>query len=242
MKRIYLVKLGGGLIAPKEWETEIADWEVIRSLIREISDSGKKVLIVSGSGNFGHFAVKKYGIQTPGGVEKVRRSAKKIGEIVALEMRKAGFDAELVETHKYFRNKNDLNLDKTLVFYGDVADTKDGGWTIYSGEKIIELLVPIIKSGNWEIEKIIQVSKEIGVWDAKGKLIPKISLVNWEYIKKDVMGSKGIDMTGGMLHKVEESMEIATKYGVKTQIISGKVRGRLLESLKNDEVVGTLVV
>jgi isopentenyl phosphate kinase len=67
-------------------------------------------------------------------------------------------------------------------------------------------------------------------------------LVNWEYIKKDVMGSKGIDMTGGMLHKVEESMEIATKYGVKTQIISGKVRGRLLESLKNDEVVGTLVV
>jgi isopentenyl phosphate kinase len=67
-------------------------------------------------------------------------------------------------------------------------------------------------------------------------------LVNWEYIKKDVMGSKGIDMTGGMLHKVEESMEIATKYGVKTQIISGKVKGRLLKVLKNEDAMGTVIV
>lgn len=242
MKRIYLIKLGGGLIAPKDGKAETADLKIIKRLVGEIAKAKKNVLVVSGSGNFGHLAVKKYGIQTSEGVEKVRKSAKKIGEIVASEMIKAGFDTMLIETHKYFENQNDLNLDKTLVFYGDVVDTKDGGWTIFSGEKIIELLVPLIKKQNWEVEKIVQVSKEIGVWDEKGKIIPKISLANWENIKKDVIGSKGIDMTGGMLHKVVESLDIATKYGVNTQIISGKVKGRLLKTLRNNKVIGTEVI
>lgn len=238
---MILVKLGGGLIAPKEWEEETADIAVIKRLVKEIKDSRKRALVVSGSGNFGHKAAKKYGIETSKGVEKVRRSAKKIGEIVTSEMKNAGFDARLVETHKFFQLNQKLNLEKTLVFYGDVVEINKNKWTIYSGEKIISLLVPTLIERGVKIDKIIQVSKEQGVWDSRKKIIPEINSRNWGKIRKDVFGSEGVDMTGGMLHKVEESLEIAQKYNLKTYIVGGKSAGRLGEILKNDKVTGTLI-
>jgi len=238
---MILIKLGGGLIAPKEWEEESADLPNIRRLVTEMKRSGEELLVVSGSGNFGHKAAKKYGIETSKGVEKVRRSAKKIGEIVASEMKNSGFDARLVETHKFFQLNQKLNLEKTLVFYGDVVEINKNKWTIYSGEKIISLLVPTLIERGVKIDKIIQVSKEQGVWDSQKKIIPEINSQNWVRMKESVFGSGGVDMTGGMLHKVEESLEIAQKYNLKTYIVGGKSAGRLGEILKNEKVTGTLI-
>jgi len=233
---ITLVKLGGGLIAPKDWEPETADRKTIVRLVREIKESDKKVLIVSGSGNFGHMAVKKYGVTTVEGVMKVRESAKKIGKIVVLEMRSQGFDAELIEPNKYFGRKRKLNLDKTLVFYGDVV-----GKEIYSGERIIKLLVPEVLKQGQKVELIVQVSKEEGVWDENAQIIPEINISNWGRIKMKVGGSAGVDVTGGMLHKVEESLEIAGEYKINTWIISGKVERRLKEVLEGGKTVGTKI-
>jgi isopentenyl phosphate kinase len=231
-----LIKLGGGLIAPKDWQSETADLGTIKRLVKEIKDSQKKVLLVSGSGNFGHMAVKRYGISTIEGVKKVRKSAKKIGEIVTREMKDQGFDTELIEPNKYFEQQMELDFDKTLVFYGDVV-----GKEIYSGEKIIKLLIPDILIKGLKVEKIIQTSKEVGVWDEEGKTIPEINAKSWEKIKWEVGGSTGVDVTGGMLHKVEESLEIARKYRINTWIISGQVEGRLREVLDKGETKGTRV-
>lgn len=233
---ITLIKLGGGLIAPKDWQPETADLVIINKLVKEIKDSGKKVLVVSGSGNFGHMAVKKYGIATDEGRIKVRESARKIGEIVAREMKDQGFDAELIEPNKYFGHKTELDFKKTLVFYGDVV-----GKEIYSGEKIIKLLIPEILKKELEVDMVIQVSREEGVWDGKGRIIPEINFKNWEDIKAKVGQAAGVDVTGGMLHKVEESLEIAQKYKINTWIISGKIDRRLKQLLEKGETMGTRV-
>ncbi len=240
-KNLTLIKLGGGLIAPKEWGEETADLSVIRRLVEEIKESGRTVVVVSGSGNFGHTAVRKYGIATLEGVRKVRKSAGKIGEIVAKEMRESGFQTQLIAAHKFFGKKADWDLNMTPVFYGDVMDLPNGGWMVYSGEKIIELLVPILSAHGRKVEKIIQVSKEQGVMDENGTPVPVINTRNWKEIKKNVSGAAGTDVTGGMLHKVEESLEIARRYKVETVIISGKIAGRLREALSGAEVSGTMV-
>lgn len=232
--KIILIKLGGGLIAPKNWEAETADLTVIKRLIREIKKSSKQVLLVSGSGNFGHKAVRKFGIDTPEGIRKVRKSAKKIGEIVYQELKNQGFKAKLIEPNKFYAQKNkDLNLEKFNVMYGDVV-----GKEIWSGEKVIENLIPQLEG---KIEMVVQVSKEEGVWDENKQIVPEINLKNWPVIKTKVFGVEGDDVTGGMRHKVEESLEIAKKYGVDTWIINGNIKGRLTELLMNKETVGTRI-
>lgn len=236
-----IIKLGGGLIAPKEWGEETVDFGILGRLVGEIRESGKPVLLVSGSGNFGHKAAKKYGITSLEGVVRVRESARKIGKIVETEMKKVGFDTHLVEMHKYLKREQDLDLENTMVFYGDVVEVKSGKWKIFSGEKIIGFIIPILIEQGFKIEKIVQVSKEQGVWDDRRKIILGINQRNWEQIKKNVLGSEGMDVTGGMLHKVQESLEIARKYKIKTWIISGNIEGRLRELLEGKMVLGTVV-
>jgi isopentenyl phosphate kinase len=244
-KTLVLIKLGGGLIAPKDWQKETADLVTIKRLVEEIKSSEKRVVIAVGSGNFGHKAVERYGIQDAMSVEKVRDIARKIGETVSTLLD----GSVLLIPHKMWSKSIDgssgiekvLNEGKTPVVYGDVIEENEDKWVIYSGEKCLELILPgLIKSG-WKVEKIIQVSKEEGVLDGKGKVVREISGRNWENIRKDVSGARGVDVTGGMVHKVLISLKIAQNYGIYTQIINGRIRGKLTKALAGEEVTGTLI-
>jgi len=239
---VTLLKLGGGLIAPKDWLEETPDEKIIQRLTREVSKCGKRMVVVSGSGNYGHKAVKKYGIETVKAVEMVRDSARKIGQLVS------GYlpNSILLETHKVFPDSSNVVLDvlqrsRTPVLYGDVVDKIGGGWEIFSGEKIISRLIPELTGNGFSVEKIIQVSVEEGVLNADGKAISNISESNWGEINPDVGKASGVDVTGGMLHKVEESLEIFRKFKIKTLIISGKIEGRLEKALEGEKVAGTTI-
>ena len=233
-KRIVLVKLGGGLIAPKHWTPETPDMGVTKRLIREIEESKVRVIVAVGSGNFGHAAVKKYGIDSDEGVDKVRVIAGKIGKIVAQEIG----DSKLIITHDVPWEINEiLDTGRTPVIYGDVM----GKGEIWSGERCIAEMLPELVSSGWNVQKIIQVSAEEGVWDVDKNIISEITSESWEKYNGSVGGSAGTDVTGGMLHKVEESLGIANKYRIKTWIISGKVEGRLKKALRGEKVLGTIV-
>jgi len=233
-KRIVLVKLGGGLIAPKDWIPETPDTSVIKRLIREIEESKVRVIIAVGSGNFGHAAVKKYGIDSDEGVDKVRVIARKIGKIVAQEID----DSKLIITHDVPWEINEiLDAGRTPIIYGDVM----GKGEIWSGERCIAEMLPGLVSSGWNVQKIIQVSAEEGVWDANKNIISEITSESWGKFNGSVGGSAGTDVTGGMFHKVEESLSIANKYGIRTWIISGKVEGRLKNTLRGKRVPGTVV-
>lgn len=232
MKKMVLVKFGGGLIAPKNWEPETADEKIIERLVKEID--GILVAVAVGSGNFGHAAVKKYGIADEINVERVRIIAKKIGQIVADKIK----NSQLIITHeKPWKVTDILDAGKTPVIYGDVMGINE----IWSGERCLAEMI-IEMSKKFKIERIIQVSIEDGVWDSSKKIIPEINNQNWSEIKKNVSGVVGGDATGGMLHKVEESLEIAKKYGIETWIVSGKVAERVRDAVSGKKVVGTVIV
>lgn len=242
MTSVIMLKLGGGLIAPKNWLEETPDKKTIERLSREILESGKKVIVVSGSGNFGHKAVRRYGIDTAEAVEAVRKSARRIGEIVS------GYlpNSVLLEPHKTLTEDPGKVLEaigggRTPVLYGDVMDKIGGGWEVFSGERIIAKIIPELIVGGFEVERVVQVSVEEGVLNTNGGVISNISDGNWKGIRPDVGKALGVDVTGGMLHKVEESLEIFRKYTVRTMVISGKVEGRLREALEGKEVAGTII-
>jgi isopentenyl phosphate kinase len=253
-KNVFLVKIGGGLIAPKDWPEETIDGKVVSRLVGEIKASGVRVVIAVGQGNFAHNAVKKFGISDPESVEKVRVSARKPGNIVTEELNSQGVPAQLVEPNKIYCSDGPvlvkdesnkiieiLELGRIPVVYGDVIDDKRKGWVIFSGEKNLEIILGQLQKCGWNVGQVIQTSCEEGVLDSFGKVVPEINEENWDEIKKDVGGAIGVDVTGGMLHKVEESLEIARKYHVKTMIVSGKIEGRLEELLKTGSVFGTKV-
>ena len=254
VNQVTLVKIGGGLIAPKEWPEETVDKDLVTRLVGEIKKSGVKAVIAVGQGNFAHNAVKKYGISTQKSVDKVRKSAIKPGKIICEEFIRQGCLAELIEPNKiYIANdavlENDgsdviikvLESGKIPVVYGDVIDDKKRGWIIFSGEKNLEIILGKLQKNKWKVKKVVQVSRELGVLDKDGKVVPEINENNWNEIKKDVTGAAGADVTGGMLHKVEESMEMFRKYGVESWIVSGKVRGRLAKILIGEQVEGTRI-
>ena len=61
-----------------------------------------------------------------------------------------------------------------------------------------------------------------------------------EKYEKVLGGSGGVDVTGGMKHKVEEALELAKK-GIPGLIIDGVVNGSLAQAVKGGKVLGTRI-
>jgi len=51
-----------------------------------------------------------------------------------------------------------------------------------------------------------------------------------------------VDVTGGMRHKIEESLEMAQKSGISSVIICGKTEGNLEKAMSGEVVTGTEIV
>ena len=71
------------------------------------------------------------------------------------------------------------------------------------------------------------------------EFIKEINKDNWDEIKNYLGGSDGTDVTGGMIHKIEQSVSLA-KDGIEVEIISGMKKGNLKECLLGKRV-GTLI-
>ncbi|MEM4662966.1 MAG: uridylate kinase, partial [Candidatus Diapherotrites archaeon] len=62
---------------------------------------------------------------------------------------------------------------------------------------------------------------------------------NFNEIKSMLAGSHGVDVTGGMLSKVEELVELSRK-GIKSQIIGAEKKGNLKRAILGQKV-GTII-
>ena len=114
------------------------------------------------------------------------------------------------------------------------------GCAIFSTEKVLGYLAIDLMGKGFEVEKVIHCGLTNGVFDAEGKTIPLINTANLSKYKKGITGSWGTDVTGGMIHKVEETMMLA-KRGVPGLIIDGVEHGSLAEAIAGKEVLGTRV-
>ena len=262
MKNLVLIKLGGSVITDKNRKFAVREG-VIRRLAKEIREAVKsfdgKVIIGHGAGSFAHIPARKYKTKegllnrdSVYGMAVTEDVARKLNTIVmkiflsinlpTFSFSPASFlisDAQVYSKSYLDPIKKALQIGVIPVVYGDVILDKTTGCTIFSTEKILSILARELQK-DYKI-KIIYATNVEGVYDEKGEVIPEISGKNFKLLKPAIAGAKGVDVTGGMIHKVEESLILAKKTGIRTQIVNGVKIGSLKNAILGKKVTGTQI-
>ena len=255
-QEIIVIKLGGSVITNKR-KPYTARKKITRRLALEIKRSPKRVVVVHGSGSFGHTSASKYGgihgYSSQWGIAKVARDAMTINAIVReifLEEKlpvislspMSMITSKAGSLHDSFFSPIDCVLHQGLIplLYGDGIWDLEWNTTIFSGERVITEIVRYLQSKEYIIDKIIEVGNTNGVYDMHGRTIPTITPESFLSQQESIGSPLAQDVTGGMRHKVEEALFLA-KMGTNTMIINGEIPGELFASLENIPTKGTLV-
>jgi len=263
MELIFL-KLGGSLITKKD-KPFTENKQIIERIAREIHQARKKktfrLLVGNGGGSYPHVPAKKYqtarGIinkRSLKGIAEVQDAASRLNRIVVRALLDVGENAislqpssvaltEKLRIIEFYLKPLKIFLEKDMVpvVYGDVGLDLKQGCCIISTEELFVFLAKKLKP-----ERIISAGIVNGVFTAdplknpEAEFIPKITSKNYPKIKKVLSGSAGIDVTGGMFHKVERYLELA-KIGINSCIINGAIKNRLKRALLGKEVKGTII-
>jgi len=258
-KPLVLVKLGGSLITDKNvpYSVHLNVIERLAKEIAEVKKAGKIDLIVGhGGGSFPHVSAKKYqtssgfiGKESEYGMCVVQNDAARLNRIIVSSLLDAGVKAMSFQTSAvcvakdskiqnfYLDSMKELLEHEIIpVPYGDVGVDLNKGCCILSTEEIFRFLAT-----QFHPRKIVMVGKVDGVFtadpikDKTAKHIREISKENWQETKKYLGGSDGTDVTGGMIHKIEQSIDMA-KSGAEVEIISGLREGNLKRCLFGENV------
>lgn len=257
MQKIILVKIGGSVFTDKSRPYSLKK-SVLKRLADELKVSKIPLVIAHGNGSFGHPSAKTYldaKVKTPELLSKAAYDSLKINEIVTKIFVENGLPvislhpmsltvASEKEPNSNFYQTIELTLKNGCIplLHGDLIWNEGKGISIFSGETTLFYLTKYLLEKGYLIEKIIFVGRTYGIYDAKGKTIPQINQKNWDNIKKNVAFSKGnqkitdiyreIDVTGGIIHKVEMGLKLA-QLSKKVLLINGLRKEELIKSLKD---------
>lgn len=261
MKELVLVKLGGSLITDKT-KRECLRKRTLARLARELKDASKEVKLIvgHGGGSFPHFPAKRYrvnegiiGKDSIKGFCLTHDAAARLNRLVVQAFLEAGINAMSMQPSAHMLCKNGRIIESFVepvkealkhnivpVPYGDAALDLKKGITIISTEQVLAELAIKLKA-----KYIVLAGLTDGVFtadplkDKNAKVIPKITASNYGKIKKFLSGSYGVDVTGGMLSKVEYLLDLAEK-GIKSQIVTGDKPNVLKQAILGKHV-GTMI-
>ena len=261
-EKLILIKLGGSLITDKNTPYTPRP-RVISRLAKEIKKAhslGYKIIVSHGSGSFGHTLASKY--KTANGVKNqqdiyglclVQQDAFAINRIVnkIFLRNKISCLSFVPSSFSFARNKKlkaifvepiiaVLKMDVIPLVFGDIILDERIGCCIFSGENTLDNLSSQLTDRGFKIKKVIQCGITDGVYDLKRKTIPKITPGNFKKFKRAILGAAETDVTGGMFHKVKESLKMA-KLGINVYIINGEKRDNLYRAIVSRPARGTLI-
>lgn len=255
-KKLILIKLGGSLITDKN-KPYTANFDVIENLaeeIREILKIGKNDLVIGhGGGSFPHVPAKLYQTQkgfmndeSAYGMALVQDSAAQLNRILVKKFLEAKIRAFSINPSSSLITENGVIIDWFLkpledvlknnmlpIVYGDVVVDTKKGCTITSTEVLLNYLALNLKK-EFQIEKIIYLGDTDGVWDENKKTIQEINSKMYLEMQKSFGASHGIDVTGGMEHKMSEAMKIVEK-GIEVVVANGKTKGILIKIINGEK-------
>lgn len=264
-KKIILIKIGGSLITDKNkpFSLNQTNLDIITEEIAYLFKQDKfKIILGHGSGSFGHSVASKY--QTQNGVNPenpdqvlgmalVKEAASRLNQIILQTFLNKQIPAVALQPGSFiFANRKKLevafwhNLNHLLalpvlpVVYGDVIFDQQLTATIFSTETILAEIAKLLSQQGQEVS-IVHCGATEGVYDANNQTIPLITPYNFDQIKLMVTGSGGIDVTGGMIHKVQTSLDL-TKFGITSYITDGVTRGSLRRLLLDNDTSQTTVI
>jgi len=250
---LIILKIGGSVITEKGSISKARDAEIER-ISSEIAafrkDSDSQLILVHGAGSFGHPQAIKYRLNEgfdAQGAYLTHLSVKLLNSRVVESLNNVSVHAlpvhplssclldngKLIEFHV---GQIQVMLEKGIVpvLHGDVVMDRIKGASILSGDRIIPYLALSLNAS-----KIGAGTDVDGVLDEKEAVIRKITPFSFMDIKKSIKGSGSIDVTGGMLGKVSELLELAGK-GVESRIFNASRKSMVSRFLYGEDV-GTLI-
>jgi isopentenyl phosphate kinase len=256
MEPITLLKLGGSVITDKNTPYS-PNTKTITNIAKILKQFDGPLIISHGSGSFGHTSATLYGgkkgYTTTEGIAKLSFDASWINHIVmdtfirehlpALSLRPMSMiktSGGIVVQHNFEVIEELLNQNLIPVVFGDVIIDTEWKTTIYSGEKVLSEISTFLLSKNYSIEKIIQLGNTEGFYDSNKKTIEKITPTSWKSIKKHVFETTTPDVTGGIIHKVEEALALTEK-GISTYLINGEDTKSIKGALTDTSFRGTCI-
>jgi isopentenyl phosphate kinase len=262
-ERVF-IKLGGSLITDKTQE-QTPRLDVIQRLAREIQQAldnrpDLQLLVGHGSGSYGHFAGRRYrtreGIlnaESWRGYAETGTIAARLNRLVTDALLQAGLpvlsvqpsasalcrDGELV--HMEGRPIVTALANGLLpLVYGDVALDEVRGCTIISTEEIFGYLARLLHP-----QRIILAGQVDGVYtqdplrNPAAQPISVISPETYAQVEQQLGGSHGVDVTGGMLSKVQAMIRLAQQVpGLLVHLTSGQEPDRICQVLLDHEATG----
>ena len=263
MANVTLIKLGGSVITDKT-KPDTMRHEVLERLVSEIvqfrQEDDELLVVGHGQGGFAHFPAKKYRTkegfitdESRFGMGMTQHSVGRSHQLVlqalldqslpVVSFRVASALVTTAGVAVVWSGKSlawNLRNGLVPVTCGDVVvDTKQG-CTIWSTEVILEHLAKYLPEEGFVVSRVIHVTDVDGVLTADGKTISKITPQTAAQVRKSITDPTGTDVTGGMWHKLESSVELA-KQGIDTAIISGIKPKNLYNCLSRQRFVGTTV-
>ena len=261
-KSVVLIKIGGSLITDKNKPFSLNEQalEAVCAEIKKATRAEKHLIVGHGAGSFAHFPAKKYqthkgliNSESYRGIAEVADVAAQLNRIVIKTLLAKRVNAVSIsplsimvaENHRIKSICTDsveelLRLGLLPVVYGDQIMDVKLGCTVFSTEKVLGYLALHLQKKGFRIERIIHCGLTNGVYDENGTTVRLINGKNYKRYQGVLGGSGGVDVTGGMAHKVEESLSLA-KRGIPSLIIDGIVNGSLSEAVRSKRVFGTRV-
>ena len=260
---LVFLKLGGSLLTDKNRESS-ARLDTIARCAREVGQALRarpelRLLLAHGSGSFGHVAAvrSRFGSGGVTGYAETGAAAARLNRIVTDVFLGEGLPVVSMQPSASALCDNgrllematrpiEFALSNRLVplLFGDVAFDRSRGETIASTEMLFAYLASVLQP-----RRIVLAGQVNGVYTADplrvagAELIPRITPSSFPSVRALLGGSHGIDVTGGMLTKVEQMVELVGRLpGLSVHIISGETSGLLAQALQvDDNSLGTRI-
>ncbi len=255
---MFIIKLGGSVITNKAKECYFKQ-DVVDRLAVEIKKANKQVILIHGAGSFGHIIAKQYMLNNGfkqkkqiKGFAMTQAMVQHLNSLVMSSLHNHDIPAVSIPPHAILSLSNHkltrmnytifeqyLDLGFTPVSFGDVALDTRLGFSICSGDLLIQTLAAEFKP-----EKVIFVLDEDGLYSANPKtnknatFIEKATRKDLEKLTTRV--DAYADVTEGMKGKLHTIKQIARE-GVNTILLNGNIHNCLYDTLKGKKVRSTIV-
>ena len=255
---MFIIKFGGSVITDKAKECCFKQ-EVVDRLAAELKHANKEVILIHGAGSFGHILAKKYKLN--GGYKQKKQvegfaltqaMVQRLNNLVLASLHNHDLPAVSIPPHAVLSLSNHklsrvdysifqkyLDLGFMPVSFGDVTLDKKLGFSICSGDLLVQLLAVHFKP-----EKVIFVLDEDGLYSANPKNDRNATFIERATVKDlDKLTTRlnaHADVTKGMDGKIHTIKKIA-RIGVDTILLNGNIHNRLYDTLKGKKVRHTIV-
>ena len=248
---LTIIKIGGSAVTDKTSPEGKARPEELERIAEEISGYDRPLIIVHGAGSYGHTYAKKYGLDKgfdAEGVMVTHDSVRQLNDLVVSTLRKHGIRAmplnpfafavcENGRISSFLTDQITLMLENGLVpvLHGDVAMDSERGACIISGDQSLPYLAKALRAKRAGLG-----SAADGVLDGDGKVIPRITPETFGRFARYIGSSAGTDVTGGMLGKVKEILDLADSTGIDACIFNANEPGNYRRYLEGEDI-GTII-